>query len=242
MCVEVNLQGHYTPGGEGLCGVARRLADFTFHLRIQRTRKLHMKQLLEFLPIVLFFAVYQLDGKTVSLSDWSYQFDGIFSATAVLIAATALQLLLTWLLTRQLDKRLLWTGIAVSVFGGATLLFRNELFIQWKPTVFNWGMALAFTGSQLIGERNFLERLLGSQVSIPRTIWRRVCWVWIAQFTVVGGLNIYVAYNYTEAVWVSYKLYSAIGFTLLLTIATAIMMAPWIREEDTNESEHKLEG
>lgn len=201
-----------------------------------------MKQLLEFLPIALFFAVYQLDGKTVSLSDWTYQFDGIFSATTVLIVATALQLLLTWLLTRQLDKRLLWTGIAVSVFGGATLLFRNELFIQWKPTVFNWGMALAFTGSQLFGEQNFLERLLGSQVSVPRAIWRRVCWVWIVQFTVVGALNIYVAYNYTEAVWVSYKLYSAIGFTLLLTIATAIMMAPWIREEDTNESEHKLEG
>jgi len=201
-----------------------------------------MKQLLEFLPIALFFAVYQLDGKTVSLSDWTYQFDGIFSATTVLIAATALQLLLTWLLTRQLDKRLLWTGIAVSVFGGATLLFRNELFIQWKPTVFNWGMALAFTGSQLIGEQNFLERLLGSQVRVPRAIWRRVCWVWIVQFTVVGALNIYVAYNYTESVWVSYKLYSAIGFTLLLTIATAIMMAPWIREEDTSESEHKLEG
>lgn len=237
MCVEVNLQGLYTPSGSLGNDSSRRLAESTFQLRTRLTRKLHMKQLLEFLPIALFFMVYQLDGKTVSFSGWSYQFDGIFSATAVLIAATALQLLLTWLLTRHVDKRLLWTGVAVSVFGGATLLFRNELFIQWKPTVFNWGMALAFTGSQLIGDRNFLERLLGSQVSVPRAVWRRVCWVWIAQFTVVGALNIYVAYNYAEAVWVSYKLYSAIGFTLLLTLATALMMAPWIRQEQGDELE-----
>ena len=50
-----------------------------------------MKQIAEFVPIALFFIVYQLDGQSISLAGWKYQFDGIFSATAVLMAATVLQ-------------------------------------------------------------------------------------------------------------------------------------------------------
>ena len=49
-----------------------------------------MKQFLEFLPLILFFAVFQLDGKTLELGNLSYQVDGIYSATWALIAATAL--------------------------------------------------------------------------------------------------------------------------------------------------------
>ena len=101
-----------------------------------------MKQVVEFIPIILFFIVYQLDGETVSLSGWTYQFDGIFSATAVLMAATVLQVVFTYAFTRTFEKRLLWLLLAVLVFGGATLIFRNQAFIQWKPTVFNWGHGL----------------------------------------------------------------------------------------------------
>ena len=81
-----------------------------------------MRQLLEFVPIALFFIVYQLDGETVSLGGWSHTVDGIFTATAVLMAATALQVAVTYALTRKLEKRLLWMLAAVLVFGGATLL------------------------------------------------------------------------------------------------------------------------
>lgn len=192
-----------------------------------------MKQLLEFLPVVLFFVVYQMDGKTLSVADWQYTLDGIFSATAVLMAATVVQLLLTWVLTRDLEKRLIWTSLAVLLFGGATLLLRDETFIQWKPTVFNWGMALAFAGSQFIGQRNLLERLMGAHLELPAKLWARICWVWVAHFTVVGILNLVVAYRFEESTWVAYKLYSGIGFTVVIMIITAIMMGPALKPENT---------
>lgn len=194
-----------------------------------------MRQLAEFLPIVLFFIVYQMDGNTVSLGDWSHTVDGIFSATAVLMLATLVQLPLTWLLTRQLEKRALWTAVAVLAFGGATLLLRNELFIQWKPTIFNWVLALAFGASQFIGSRNLMERTLGGQIQLPRVVWTRLNLLWVTHFTVVGALNLVVAYTWSEAVWVSYKLYSAIGFTLLLTVLTAWLVAPHLREDTASE-------
>jgi len=194
-----------------------------------------MKQLLEFLPIVLFFIAYQLRGETVSIGSWEHTLDGIFSATAVLMAATLLQVIISYVLSRKLEKRALWMLLAVFMFGGATLLFRNQVFIQWKPTIFNWALALAFAGSQLIGDKNLMERTLGSQLQLPKHVWTRLNLVWIANFTIVGGLNLFVASFYSEEVWVSYKLYSAIGFTVVLTILTALLVSPHLSTQDTDK-------
>ncbi|MCB1678708.1 MAG: septation protein A [Halioglobus sp.] len=190
-----------------------------------------MKQLAEFLPIALFFIVYQLDGQSVAVGGWQYTFDGIFSATAVLMIATLAQVLFTYALTRRLEKRLLWLLLAVLLFGGATLVFRNQMFIQWKPTIFNWVLALVFGASQFIGEKNLMERTLGSQIHLPQPVWNRLNLLWVANFTIVGGLNLVVAYGFSEQTWVSYKLYSAIGFTVLLTILTALLITPHLKDE-----------
>jgi intracellular septation protein len=195
-----------------------------------------MKQIAEFVPIVLFFIVYQLDGQSISLAGWTYQFDGIFSATAVLMVATVLQVLLSYAMTRRLEKRLLWLLLAVLVFGGATLVFRNQMFIQWKPTIFNWAMGLAFGGSQFIGDKNLMERTLGSQIHLPKSVWARLNLLWVANFLIVGGLNLVVAYGFSEQAWVSYKLYSSIGFTLVLTILTALIISPHLKEDAAQET------
>lgn len=196
-----------------------------------------MKQLLEFAPIALFFIVYQLDGETIAIGSWEYVVDGIFTATAVLIAATALQVLLSRLLSGSWEKRTIWTFVAVALFGGATLLLRDQTFIQWKPTIFNWGLAIVFLAFQLFSDRTLLERTVGQQVPAPAAAWRRINLLWIGNFAIVGALNLYVAYGYSEAVWVSYKLYSAIGFTLLLTLLTALMMSPYLRESEDAAAE-----
>lgn len=188
-----------------------------------------MKQFLEFVPIVLFFVVYQLDGEVLTIGSWTHTFDGIFSATAVLIGATALQVILGRMLSGVWEKRNIWTFVAVTVFGGATLVLRDETFIQWKPTIFNWALAIAFMGFQLFTKRNLLERTLGAQLTLPSAVWSRLNLLWVGNFAIVGALNLYVAYGYSEATWVSYKLYSAIGFTLLLTIITAVMVSPHIQ-------------
>ncbi len=198
-----------------------------------------MKQLAEFVPIALFFIVYQLDGQSISLADWTYQFDGIFSATAVLMGATVLQVLFSWALTRRLEKRLLWLLLAVLVFGGATLIFRNQMFIQWKPTIFNWALALAFGASQFVGTKNLMERTLGGQIHLPKPIWIRLNILWVVNFIIVGGLNLVVAYGFSEQTWVSYKLYSSIGFTLVLTVLTALIISPHLKE-DTAAAEEQL--
>ena len=194
-----------------------------------------MKQLAEFVPIALFFIVYQMKGDTIEIASWSHTVDGIFDATAVLMVATAFQLIISYALTRKLEKRLIWLFLAVVVFGGATLLFRNQMFIQWKPTIFNWVLAMAFGASQFIGSKNLMERTLGTQISLPKPVWTKLNLLWVGNFAIVGGLNLVVAYLFSEEFWVSYKLYSAIGFTLVLTVITAVIISPHLSEEEVTE-------
>ena len=191
-----------------------------------------MKQILEFLPIVLFFGAYQMSGETLTVGAWSHTFDGIFSATAVLMIATIAVWLIMLAITRRNDKRLMWMMVAVVVFGTATLVLRDQRFIQWKPTVFNWVMAVLFFGSQFVGEKTLLERLLSQQLVLSEVIWKRLNALWVTNFVTVGALNLYVAYQYEEAFWVSYKLYSSIGFILLMMLLSIMIVAPHLRSED----------
>jgi intracellular septation protein len=131
----------------------------------------------------------------------------------------------------------MWMALVVIIFGAATLILRDQRFIQWKPTVFNWVLAVVFLGSQFIGERNLLERLLGSQLSLTRRVWTHLNGLWISNFVVVGTLNLYVAYQYEEAFWVSYKLYSSIGFTVAVMVLTILIVAPHLREQSDEPAE-----
>jgi len=194
-----------------------------------------MKQLAELIPVILFFAVYKLDGTVVSLGAWEYRFDGIYSATLVLMLATMIQVALTRLLTGHLEKRLVLLLAAVVLFGGATLLFRNQLFIQWKPTIFNWALAAIFVGTRMLSGKTVMERALSSQLELPAVAWTRLNLLWVANFLVVGALNLFVAYRFSESAWVSYKLYSAIGFTLLLSALTVLIIMPHLRGEGEEE-------
>lgn len=190
-----------------------------------------MKQILELVPIILFFVVYKFSGTTVTVAGWSHELDGIFSATAVLMIATLLQAALLLLVYKTLAKRELWTIVAVIAFGALTLSFRNELFIQWKPTIFNWALAVVFLIAPYFANgKTLLEKTIGTQLHAPHAIWRRLNLFWCLHFTVVGALNLYIAYGYEESTWVSYKLYSAIGFTVLLSVITLVILGPHIKQ------------
>ena len=189
-----------------------------------------MKQIADLIPVVLFFVAYRMDGRAVSLGGWNYHFDGIYTATAVLMIATAAQVVLTRLLSGRLERRLLILAVLVFVFGGATLVLRNQIFIQWKPTIFNWGLAAVFVVARLRTGRSIMEETMGDQLQLPAAAWLRLDRLWTVNFLVVGALNLYVAYSFPEATWVAYKLYSSIGFTVLLSLATVALLMPYLRE------------
>jgi intracellular septation protein len=59
----------------------------------------------------------------------------------------------------------------VLVFGALTLLLHDERFIKWKPTVLYASMAIVLGAALWIWKKNFLQILLGSQLSLPAPVW-----------------------------------------------------------------------
>lgn len=189
-----------------------------------------MQLIVDFLPIIVFFAVYKGYGTFVSAED------AIFPATAAIMIAMTIQITVQWIRKRTVNKMLLASGILVLIFGGITLALRNALFIQWKPTILNWLFALAFLASQFIGDKTLIERILGEAIELPAAIWRRLNFMWIANFSLLGAANIYVVYHYSEATWVNFKLYGMLGLTLLVGLIQGIWIARYLPDEQQSES------
>ncbi len=174
-----------------------------------------MKKLLfDFLPIAIFFAVYKYSGD-------------IITATAILIPATIAQVLYVYWRTGKVEKMLLVTLALVVILGGATVIFENKAFLQWKPTVVNWLFGVAFLGSEFIGQKNILKRMMGSQIELPIAIWRRLNLMWVTFFIFIGAVNLYVAFSghYSEAQWVNFKLFGMLGMTLVFVILQGFYLA-----------------
>ena len=190
-----------------------------------------MKQLLEFLPLIIFVVVYQMSGTTLSLGSSEYTFDGIYTATIALMLATVLQVLIVKLVWGLVEKRLLGVAGAVIVFGGATVLLRDPVFIFWKPTVFNWALAGIHVVWHVVLGKCFFQELLPDEIEMPNHAWTRVTFVSTCHFFMVGAVNLYVAYNFSMDTWVSFKLWSAVLFTILWAGVIGVIIGPYLKED-----------
>lgn len=181
-----------------------------------------MKLLLDFLPIIIFFIVYKATND-------------IILATAILIPATLLQMLYTWIKTHTIEKMQLVTLVLVVLLGGATVAFQDKTFIQWKPTVVNWLFGLAFLVSQFIGQKTIVERLMGSNISLPAFAWKNLNIAWVIFFVLMGIINLFVAYSFSEEIWVNFKLFGMLGLTLVFIIAQGFYLSRHIENTENND-------
>ncbi len=177
-----------------------------------------MKFLFDIFPVILFFA--------------AFKFYDIYIATAVAIAATTLQIGWVWFRHRKVDN-MQWISLGLIVaFGGATLLLRDETFIKWKPTVLYWLFAVVLLVAEYGFRKNLIRSMMDKQVSAPDPVWHKLLLAWIGFFSVMGILNLYVAYGFSTDIWVNFKLFGGIGLMILFVIAQAVLLAPHIKEKE----------
>lgn len=176
-----------------------------------------MQLLFDFFPIIVFFAVFKLYG--------------MYAATAAIMIAMAVQIAVQWLRTRSVSKMLLVSGLLVGLFGGMTLILRNPIFIQWKPTIVNGLFAIVFLGSHFIGKETIIEKIMGHAIELPSRMWAQLNAIWIANFVFLAIANIYVVYNFSEEIWVDFKFFGTLGLTLI----TAVGQAVWIAMNTSGE-------
>ena len=174
-----------------------------------------MNQLLEWLPLLVFFIAFKaLD---------------IYWATSALMIACVLQLVIHRVSTgRFKTMHIITTGVVMSL-GTATLLLHDKRFIQWKPTVLLGLTSIAFLASLGVGKQPLVRRLFDSVFEQPLAIsargWRAINLLWVLWFALLAMLNIYVARNFAESVWVNYKVFGLPVATMIFLIPQVIWMS-----------------
>lgn len=177
-----------------------------------------MKLLFDVFPVILFFVAFK-----------TYD---IYVATAVAIGATFSQIGWLWLRGRKIDT-MLWVTLAViTVFGGATLLLKDETFIKWKPTVLYWLFGGTLAVAAVAFRKNLVRAMMEKQISLPDEVWTRLLMSWIVFFGFMGALNLYVAYNFSLDAWVDFKLFGGIGLMLVFMLLQGLMVAKHVQDKN----------
>lgn len=210
-----------------------------------------MKLLFDLAPVVLFFLTYKLASKdgtsgSCAIADPASALpllqEPILLATAVAIGATVLQV--AWLLLRRRPvDPMLWISFAiVTLFGGATLYFRDPTFIQWKPSILYWLFSLILAGSTLFYRKNLIRQLMEEQISLPEPVWARLNLAWIGFLATLGAANLIAVRLLSCNAWVSFKLYGLTGLMLLFVILQGLFMSRHLplEPDSANTSEDKV--
>jgi len=201
-----------------------------------------MKLLFDLFPVILFFVAFKYSEKNPELAaSWVGSLLGsaavdikqapILLATVVVIAATIAQIAWVHFRHGKVDKMLWVSLVLVSVFGGLTLIFQDETFIKWKPTILYWVFAGSMAFGALVLKKNAIKAMLGEQMTLPEAVWSKVNFSWVAFFIFMGVLNLVIAFNFSTDVWVNFKLFGGMGLLLVFVVGQGMLLSKYVEEE-----------
>ena len=179
-----------------------------------------MKFILDFFPILLFFGAYKMAD--------------IYTATAVLMAATVVQTALLYKLEGRLQTMHKITLVLVLGFGALTLGLHDERFIKWKPTLLYAGLALALLVAQGLLKKNFLHMLLGTQLQLPDHVWTRLNVSWMLYCVFMSAINAYVAHYFSTEDWVNFKLWGYV-FPVVFILGQGLYISRYLPKEGSEK-------
>lgn len=202
-----------------------------------------MKLLFDLFPVILFFTAFKYSEKhPETASGWLSLLPGmggvalsqapILVATVVVILATVGQIAWVWHRHGKVDKMLWFSLVLVVVFGSLTLIFQDENFIKWKPTILYWAFAVSMTVSALVFHKNAIRSMLGEQIRLPDAVWGRLNASWVAFFAFMGAANLYIAFNFPTDVWVDFKLFGGMGLMLVFVLAQGFVLSRYMEESE----------
>jgi len=186
-----------------------------------------LKLALELGPLVLFFL-------TNARSD-------LFTATAVFMVATVVALIASWLLMKRLAIMPLVTGVVVLVFGGLTLALHDETFIKIKPTIVNTLFGLVLLGGLAFG-KSLLAVVLDAAFELTDEGWRKLTLRWGVFFLFLAVLNEVVWRNFSNDVWVAFKVWGTMPITIVFAMCQVPLMQRYEKGKDSDEAEASAEA
>ena len=161
----------------------------------------------------------------------AYKFSDIYTATAVLMGASVLAGITLYVLYKKLTGMQMSALVLILVFGAVTLIFRNEDFIKWKPTVLYAVFAAVFGYLHWVKKLNMSKVGLSDKLQLPEHVWNNINVASVLYFAFLALLNSYVVLNFTTGEWVNFKLWS-IGLTFLFFFGQMVYAFRYLPDEE----------
>lgn len=176
-----------------------------------------MKQLFEFFPLIVFFAVYYKSDKD------------LYFIIAAVIIATLISLIALYVKERKISTMMLVSTVILVIFGGLSLFFKNEIFFKMKPTIINALFAVALIISTYLN-KPILKMMLNSSIKLKDQGWTMLNKMWTGYFIFLAVLNEIVWRNYPTDVWVNFKVFGIMGVTIAFTIVQIPLLKKYFIE------------
>ena len=176
-----------------------------------------VKLALELGPLVLFFFA---NAKA-----------GIFTATALFMAAVVVSLGLSRIILKEWPVMPLVSAVVVMIFGGLTLYWENEIFIKLKPTIVNTLFGIALLIGLAFG-KPLLSIVMGSVFRLTDEGWKKLTFRWALFFFVLAALNEIVWRTQTSDVWVNFKVFGIMPLTIVFALAQAPLISKYEQKDD----------
>ncbi|MBX4181165.1 inner membrane-spanning protein YciB [Sodalis sp. CWE] len=163
-----------------------------------------MQQLFDFLFLGCFFLIYK--------------FYGIYYATGSLAITSLMKLIYMSFRYQKIKKTALVVFLIVIISSLLTLYYHNEDFIKWKGTVVCFFLSIILLINQFIFKKPFIQFKLNKEIHLPIYIWTNLSILWAIFFFICGAINAYVAFYFSQNVWVNFKVFGISGLTLLFSL------------------------
>lgn len=177
-----------------------------------------LKPVVDYGPLAVFFISYKYS-------------DDLVMATKVIMAATGIVILLSLIVVRKVPVMPLVTAVIIGIFGGLTIYLQDETFIKMKPTIIQTAFAIALSVGLLL-KRIWLKALFKS-IHMPDSAWRILTGRFICFFLASAILNEIIWRTQPTDIWVSFKVFGLLGFTLVFVVT----QLPFINKH--TDTEHK---
>ena len=185
-----------------------------------------LKPTVDYGPIIVFFVVYLLSSNGKDNQQ-------LLSATAAIMIATIVALIISLIVAKRVPMVPLVTAGIVGIFGGLTLWFKDDTFIKMKPTIVEALFSLILFGG-LIFKHSLLKILLGSAWKMDDQGWNKLTLRFAFFFASMSILNEIVWRTQSTDFWVNFKVFGLMALTLIF----AITQAPLIQKHALSDKEN----
>jgi intracellular septation protein len=169
-------------------------------------RRVHpiLKIVLEIGPIAVFFLAYRWAPVPEGLDAGERQLEQILFSTKVFIPTILVSLGLSYALARKLPRMAVITAIVVVIFGGLTLILKDDTFVKMKPTIL-YMLFAAILGYGLMRGQSYLKYLMEELLPLEREGWIRLTRRFVGFYIVLAIVNEIVWRGFGTDLWVNFR-------------------------------------